>query len=756
MKMKLPGLVALILLGSPLAIRAEDNPQPASAVPQAVMGEYNLADFGPVKTIEQMQATLNAAISNIIARGGGILVIGPGAALGSIENNAPSSIRGTNTVTIVDRRNGYESVFLPSNGTHLDGVWAGRRLSRTVRQSIDGGFGTHSTATIDTSIAGGTTSYFQPCLFDIKKGKDQRIYGSTIRGLFEGMNFELLAPEGETSVIKSLGWDAEKKMPYFVADIAHDHPKGTIILNKHVVNSLTITDRSQSDSQSTGLSVQRKNYGIGDSFVMHAWAVSQGNIMSTGGDEGGLCYGADISNDLRPFRGKIESINWKTAELVYAPGPNVSSALGTSRPLINMNTNKHVTQGSVYVVAPGHQDPWDSANPAKTGKTFEGQVLPGGAIIGSKDCGWTTDIVGRFFAIDEPSEYIDPKEGGAGYTPPPDLRVYRWYQIQKLEARTDGTMRIYVERTRWYSRNDVVPNLYLSDNYTWDGHLKPLRYIIVPGAYVADISRAWNLTDPRSGGADVASSPRILKLAPSPDAGGKFDFEKGDSIVQAIGQDPWNVSGLRVCHYNYLPSSSVPDASLSVVNRGRVTVDSALNVYGHFTDLEKTIKFMKDQQPDFQKVIDINATAGVGIRFGADVGEAAIMFEQPNQRPQPIVWRTANRAPSSLTVDPKTGEFQFKGGAARLSGLLLGNNQGISGSTTPARNLRGIAVQVKEGANELEVRFECGEADARYGIIVQPNWITGAAVVKRTEKGFVVSFDQPAPNTATIDWILVR
>ena len=33
----------------------------------------------------------------------------------------------------------------------------------------------------------------------------------------------------------------------------------------------------------------------------------------------------------------------------------------------------------------------------------------GGKIIGSKDCKWTKDIVGRYFSINDPGEYVSPK-----------------------------------------------------------------------------------------------------------------------------------------------------------------------------------------------------------------------------------------------------------------------------------------------------------------------------------------------------------
>ena len=757
-----------ILLARRLSLSAAENPvspapalaaTPVAVAPASTAGEYSLADFGPVKTAVEAQAALDTAIAAIIANGGGVLFLGPGVCPGwRAENNAPSSTKsGTSTVTVVDRRGGRESVLVPSNGrSDGSGVWAGQHVSRTVRQPIDMAFGVHSTESIDTQIAGGTTSFYFPCLADIKKGKDQRIYVPTIRGLFEGMRMVLYAPEKQEEVIvKALGWDAEKKLSYAVADIAYDHPKGQTVGDKHVVNSLTITDHSQSDNQSMGLLVSRKNYALGDSFVISASARSMSNIMSCTGDEGGLCYGADIYNDLQPFRSKVAAIDWKASELVYEPGYTRNHTLGTSRPLLNLNPQKHVTQGTVYMVAPGNKDPWDTVNPDKTGKLFAGQLFPGGAIIGSKECGWTDAVIGRFFALDEPDEYLDPKnDHGAGYTGPPDLRTYRWYEIQKRETRADGTQRLFVERTRWFSRNDIVPKLYRADNYSWDGHLKPLRYLIAPGAYVADVSRAWTNSE-SSGGRVDASSPRTLKLAPSPDAGGPFDFAKGDAIVQAIGQDPWNPTGLRVRHHNYLPST-IEDSSFQAVNNGRVAVDSGLAIHGGGTDIEDSTKNMKDGQPRFLKGIDIGGTTTVGIRFGADVADAAIKFEQPHKRPQPIVWNTAKETPSSLVVDPNSGDFLFRGGTARVPGVIVGAGGGISGSATPARNLRGIAVAVKAGATELAVRFERPEADTAYAIQVQPNWLSTSAISAKTEQGFTVVFDKAAPAAATLDWILVR
>ena len=116
--------------------------------------------------------------------------------------------------------------------------------------------------------------------------------------------------------------------------------------------------------------------------------------MSAAGDEGALTFAADIFNDLSPFHSTVESVNRRKQELVYAPGSVQNHTLGTSRPLINLNRKKWVTSGRVHIVAPGFEDPWDPAEPGKR------RVFSGGAIIGSGDCRWTRDVVGRFFAVE--------------------------------------------------------------------------------------------------------------------------------------------------------------------------------------------------------------------------------------------------------------------------------------------------------------------------------------------------------------------
>ena len=761
------GIVVVIGLVALAARAADEAPNPerpaATAAAPSGSGQYDLADYGPIKTPAEAKAALDKALADVVAKGGGVLVVPPGApADWQFENEAPSStLHDVPTVTILDRRSGYERTLVPSNGK-LSGVhWAGQHLERNVRQNVDRVFGVLSTQVINTNIAGGTASYIQPSLEPVKAGNDVRVYVPTIRGLYAGMhvNFHTGPPRGfgapsDTTPVKSIGWDAQRRQNFVVLDLKLDHPAESLLSNKHVVNSLSIQENSNSDNQSMALQVTRNLYGMGDAFGIHSTIRNQGNVMSAAGDEGGLTFGSDIFNDVNPFHSTVESVDWQRQELVYAPGNVQNHTLGTSRPLVNLNPKKWVTAGTVQIVAPGHPDPAAAAEAGGAPPVFAY-----GAIIGSKDAGWTPEVVGRFFAVDEPSEYLDPaNDSSAGYTNPPTKRVYRWYQIQKLEDRPDGTKRLFVERTFWWTRNDAAPKLYDFANYTVPGHDRPVKYVIAPGAYVTDVSRAWTNAEVRGGSVD-ATSPRTLKLAPGGDAGTPFDFAKGDEVTQAIGQDPWNPTGLRVRHHNYLPTT-IGDHSFQAMNLGRVTVDAAISVGGGSSgDLDADVKASKDKQPLFLRVISIDASAGTGIRFGGDVRDAAISFEQPRGKPQPISWRLTaqSQPPHTLTVDPQKGGFEFRGNGIVLpqGGIVLPQG-GISAGDKPASNLRGIGVAVPADAREVKVVFARPEPDGNYAVTVQPDWITQDAVTEKTPEGFTVQFGAAPAKEGKIDWIMVR
>ena len=104
----------------------------------------------------------------------------------------------------------------------------------------------------------------------------------------------------------------------------------------------------------------------------------------------------------------------------------------------------------------------------------------------------------------------------------------------------------------------------------------------------------------------------------------------------------------------------------------------------------------------------------------------------------------------------RTADFVFSGGNLDVQGQGVVRQGGLSGTTTPARNLRGIGVRVPVGAKRLAVRFDRPEADSAYSVVVQGNWFTLDRVAEKRADGFDVEFSEPAPQEAALDWQLVR
>jgi hypothetical protein len=83
---------------------------------------------------------------------------------------------------------------------------------------------------------------------------------------------------------------------------------------------------------------------------------------------------------------------------------------------VNLNPEKHVAAGKVVIVT-GRSE-FDLPDPEMSvydGQDYATELIKnpihgslerkfGGLIRGDKDCVWTADIVGRFFAVDEKSE----------------------------------------------------------------------------------------------------------------------------------------------------------------------------------------------------------------------------------------------------------------------------------------------------------------------------------------------------------------
>ncbi len=730
--------------------------------------ERTLDEFGPVDTVMAAQATLETAVRTLLDEGGGVLVIPPQVTQDLEIENLQQGERATSNegpaVTIIDYRGGFTEFHVAPIGRHQTGTWTGLRVERMLNLGEESlpHWGTQAAQAIDNFIISGSSSYMHTLTEPVQPGEDVRCYPDTIRGIWIGAFLNITssvmgyAEPMDRITVKDIGWDPERRRAYFTCDLEYEHPAGALIYNKHNVNGLVMHGWCNADNQTAGeLAVTRSNYAVGDSFCISGIFRYMGDVFSGFGDEGGIVLNAETIGDLDFFRSTVESFDPDTDEVVYTGGRCNAHTLSTSRPLINMNRDKWITEGTVMIVSPSGTYQGESY-PGVIGGPGNAFNYQGGAIIGSADCPWDESIIGRFFCITDDSEVIlpgDPSTCG-GYGKPPDRPVYRWYEIKELETRPDGTRRIKILRVRWSAVAAGAPNLFDAENYTSDGHERPLHYAIAPGAWVYDVSRGWAQTH-QTGGVLQGEHPRTIRVTPNGDRGTRFDFEPGDEIEQPVGPDPWQPRPLRIRTFDQIPST-MPSSTIEVQQLGRVQVPHGLS-FGGIIRSRDQLDRRKDHRPAYDSIINLSALSDIGIEFDGEVMTAAIMFRQPGDYAQPIMWRVNQPYGSArLTVDPGSGDLHFRGGNLDLNGRAVERVTGLSSTQTPANNLRGIDVAVEEGATEVTVSFATPETDAAYAVSITPSWLTAYAVPTKSAEGFTVQFAQSAPADATLDWVIVR
>lgn len=749
-------LVLLVVLILPLSAPAQTKVPPK----EPGLGLHQLNEFGPIQTLPQAQATYEKAVGEMRAKDGGILVI-PGSVWRNLKQVALQGLtrippppapaktwREGPGVTVLAVEEKQTVLQVPP----LSGV----RIERPLR--LDDGdsgphWGTHPMINLDSKLIYGAISYLDWLQAPVQKGKDRRFYLATDRGLRPGQFLNIHGGPGygggvTRAYVKSMGYDKEKQMPYLVADTEIDHQAGAILHNKSNNGLVHMLQTSNNDNQTYDVKVIRRQYAHGDTYVYYCDFDYMSNVHSAAGDENGHCYSAFIRSMDNNFRGTVESVDWQECRLKFQPTAANVETLGDSRPLVNRNPRKAITQGKVWIVpADNYMDPQDTGKYCFQGKTYPtrletnartgaGGLKMGGLIRGDKDCPWTPAIVGRYFALTQKDEV----------TPRGNLR---WYLITSLKQNADGTKDIEIQRFWWGAKNAGSPTLYRRENYSWDGHLRPLEYAIAPGTFVNDVSRAIPGGD-RGG-------QRLLGMAPNGDQGTPMDFERGDAVEQAIGPDPFKPQAMRVWMWEDVPGAW-PSAVFDMANYGAAARYSALTIGGAAMSLEEVEK-RQQQQPPWENVIVLNAAAGVGLNCRADFADAAILFQQPF-REQPIKWHYAHeegKAPKEavLTVSKATGELAFQGNGVRTNGPVS-SVTGLSADKTPAQNLRGKNVPVQEKATSIRIRFARPETDGDYAVFIEQSWLGGRAVSDKGPDGFTISFAAPAPANAKVDWMIVR
>ncbi len=732
----LPLLAQTNTAKSVLNVATVDNSEPV----------YSLDQFGPVTNPASAAATLEKASKDIIAAGGGVIIIPTNAPAGWLPKNnsqqiwrippppAPAKRWGIGVgVTIVDARGSALKIFPPQAA----GLEINRTLNLPEGDSLPF-WGYFPMLSLRNKILNGSTSYREPLLEPVTAGTDRRFYVNTIRGVFPGAFFHISGNGDPRLYVKSLGYDKEKQLWYFVADVDGNCPKGCIIGNKNHVNLLDMITESHTENQTFDVRNWRYNYSQGDNYLYDGRFHYMGDNHSTGGDENAVLYAAFTKSMADVFRGYVRSWDPASGTLVYSNGYRLGATLGTGRPLINLNPAKWLTNGTVMIVRPAS---WTEYGPNQNDPVFQGKTYPttlgkdrrsgwgtlhmGGLIHFSADAPVTEDAIGRYFAIDEKDELVP---GGPR----------RWYLIDSVTKNADGTKDIQIVRHWWGAKPAGSPTLYKPENYSSDGHEKPLRYIIAPGANVYDV--AEGVTNPQA----------TMKLVPTPFTGAPADFAGGDAIEQALGPDPFKPIPFRTWLWDNVPGA-FPAPVFDVSNKGTMR-DSVLKVHGGNGSIESDQARNYDRNPYWDKLLAFDATCNTGIRFGADTGDAAILFEQPHNRIQPIKWYygATNAAPktTSLSVSRETGEFNFSGPIS-VTGLSADGK-------IPSRNLRGKDVAVKAGETRVTIAFPAEEADSSYAVFIEKNWLGDRAIAKKDTKGFTIQFEKPAPADATLDWMIVR
>ncbi len=751
--MKIPPLACSVLLSSIASVIAQTPPPPAAS-PLPAGPTFSLEQFGPVKTPADAEKAFQKASADIIAAGGGVLVIPGDAASGwKPKNNTqeqwrkpapPATAKGWGSgagVTVVDTRSGTVKIQPPQ----ATGIQIERDLNLPQGESLPH-WGYYPMLRMKNTVLHGSTSYHDWIQEDVEAGTDRRFYVATIRGIFPGEFLNALGSGVSRIYVKSLGYDKEKKAWFLVADTETPVKKGALLSNKNHVNILDMETFSHNENQTFDVRMWRHNYSQGDNYLFDARFKYMGDVHSTAGDENGVLYAAFVEAETKIFRGKVESWDAATSALKFAPGP-LGDTLGSGRPIINMNPSKWITKGSVNLVRPGS---WTGEDPAQPNPVFHGKSYPttvgknklginalnmGGLIHFSADAPVTEDAIGHYFSVDEKDEYV------------PNTDVRRWFLIDSVTKNEDGTKDIRIIRHWWGAKSAGGITLYKPESYSWDGHDKPLHYIIAPGANAFDVSDGVN------------NPKRTLKLVPTPFTGTDADFAQGDAIEQAIGPDPFKPISFRSWLWDAVPGA-FPAPVIDIANNGAVMRDSMLWVHGGSGSYEKETTARYDRNPAWDRIIDLGSASNTALKFSADTGNAAILFAQPNDRVQPIKWYFGTdpaAAPkiASLTVARDTGEFNFTGGSgARFDGPLTAT--GLSADAKPSRNLRGKNVAVSAGQTSASIAFAVEESDEDYAVFVEQNWISNRAIVKKEAKGFTVQFEKPAPEGAKLDWMIVR
>ena len=276
-----------------------------------------LEQFGPVGSPAQAEAAFKKASHDLMAAGGGVIVIPVHAAKGwTPKNNSqeqwrkpapPETAKSWGSgpgVTVVDARSPALTIMPPQ----VNGLAIERTLNLPQGQSLPH-WGYYPTVSIKNTLLHGSNSYHDWLQEDVEAGKDRRFYVATIRGVFPGAFLNGLSWGGGVPrlYVKSIGYDKDKRLWYFVADTEINLNKGALLSNKNHTNVLSMETYSHNENQTFDVRMWRHNYSQGDNYLFDARFKYMSDVHSTAGDENGVIYAAFVEPELGIFKGKVES-----------------------------------------------------------------------------------------------------------------------------------------------------------------------------------------------------------------------------------------------------------------------------------------------------------------------------------------------------------------------------------------------------------------------------------------------------------------
>lgn len=621
------------------------------------------------------ETAFELASADVAAAGGGIIII-PAQTTGDFVLGpyaAPEA-------TVVDIRTGRRHVRVPTPGTRVTALDASRGsdvVRRTHQKPALAPYGHDSAAVVYQRNVHGGSSLFGELLdvegtgLAVKASPDpdhpSRWYPASIEGLFVGQSFYVMVgdkSDGNTYVVRGLGWDADVRRPYFLADAPHDVPMAPLLLisNKSDLEALEVIVEDHCPNQAATQAIMRRAYSQGDTFGAAIHIEFQGDIISTQGDEAGVGCVVEISQDLRVFRATADSFTSTTDAsgageglLTYTGGANAEH-LGSARPIINLNRRKWIasrTGAGLVRIHIGCTYP-DVYGPDDTLMGSLG-ITQHGVVQGIGTSWRPEDVVGRYFAVDEWGEYLSPD--GVYYLPTKiDQPLYRWFRITRMiedASRPDGERQLLFVRNIMWGTAEGAPQLVDDYNYDTFGRVqtedgKPthtstthaphrdVQYIIAPGAIVSDVSGGVR----ESNALVLEGEGSVLKLQSNGDFGrAGLPFEHGDPVEQALCSAAWNPVGFRVRHHAEFPSGQT-DSSFLAMNYSSAPVRAGLTIAGPGSLAEAAAIVHhggRKYRIPYQDAIQILTPTKRGIVFGAEMDYPDHLVDKVDSSGVPVI-----------------------------------------------------------------------------------------------------------------------